>query len=88
MEYRRLGSTGLDVSVVGIGGWPLGGLIGGPVGDLLQNGIRAMVALGISEGEADRVLIAIQNDLDPVGGGVPTLEELVREGLRRCASTS
>lgn len=33
MEYRRLGSTGLDVSVVGIGGWPLGGLIGGPVGD-------------------------------------------------------
>ncbi len=33
MEYRRLGSTGLDVSVVGIGGWPLGGLVGGPVGD-------------------------------------------------------
>lgn len=33
MEYRKLGSTGLDVSVVGIGGWPLGGLVGGPVGD-------------------------------------------------------
>lgn len=65
-----------------------GGIVGGPAGDLLQNGIRAMVALGISEGEADRVLVAIQNDLDPVGGGVPTLEELVREGLRRCASTS
>ncbi len=33
MEYRVLGKTGLEVSVVGIGGWPLGGLIGGPVGD-------------------------------------------------------
>ncbi len=33
MEYRSLGKTGLDVSVVGIGGWPLGGLVGGPVGD-------------------------------------------------------
>ena len=33
MEYRVLGKTGLKVSIVGIGGWPLGGLIGGPVGD-------------------------------------------------------
>ncbi len=33
MEYRTLGKTGLKVSVVGIGGWPLGGLIGGPVGN-------------------------------------------------------
>lgn len=33
MEYRILGKTGLEVSTIGIGGWPLGGLIGGPVGD-------------------------------------------------------
>ena len=33
MEYRTLGKTGLKVSVVGIGGWPLGGLVGGAVGD-------------------------------------------------------
>ena len=25
MEYRRLGSTGLDVSVLGFGMWPIGG---------------------------------------------------------------
>ena len=33
MEYRVMGKTGREVSVVGIGGWPLGGLVGGPVGD-------------------------------------------------------
>lgn len=33
MEYREIGSTGINVSVIGLGSWPMGGLVGGAIGE-------------------------------------------------------
>ena len=59
---------------------------GSSTSSLHEDGIRAMVALGISESEADRVLASVQKEWSE--STAPTLELLVREGLRRCGSMS
>ncbi len=49
MEYRSLGKTGIEVSVVGFGAWAIGGDAWGPVED--QNSLAAMervLELGIN----------------------------------------
>lgn len=49
MQYRKLGDTGWDVSVVGFGTWPLGGRDYGRVDD--QDGVKAIrraVDLGVT----------------------------------------
>lgn len=33
MEYRQIGSTGMKVSVIGLGTWPMGGIDGGVIGE-------------------------------------------------------
>jgi aryl-alcohol dehydrogenase-like predicted oxidoreductase len=33
MEYREIGNTGIKVSVIGLGSWPMGGLVGGVIGE-------------------------------------------------------
>ncbi len=33
MEYRRIGNTDIEVSVIGLGSWPMGGLVGGVIGE-------------------------------------------------------
>ncbi len=33
MEYREIGNTGIRISVIGLGSWPMGGLIGGVLGE-------------------------------------------------------
>ena len=33
MEYREIGSTGIAVSVIGLGTWPMGGIDGGVIGE-------------------------------------------------------
>lgn len=33
MEHREIGTTGIKVSVIGLGSWPMGGLVGGVIGE-------------------------------------------------------
>ncbi len=33
MEYREIGNTGIRISVIGLGSWPMGGLVGGVIGE-------------------------------------------------------
>ena len=49
MEYRRFGNSELEVSVIGFGGWPMGGSNYGQVDDAeSQAAVRHAFDLGIT----------------------------------------
>ncbi|HKZ25271.1 MAG TPA: aldo/keto reductase [Acidimicrobiia bacterium] len=48
MEYRRLGSTGLEISAIGFGGWPIGGSWGTVTEDDAMDALHAAVDAGVT----------------------------------------
>ena len=66
MRYKKFGQTGLDVSVLGVGTWAIGGDHWGPINDdesidairaMIDNGVNLIdTAPGYNWGHAEKVV--------------------------------